>query len=230
MEKNNDFEINLRITGEGLEIVDKKKDGTVTYKPCHVSEFIKLLELSTEKAETYTVRSDRLPKNCIENLNFINEKKIDHGYFIVMESGEYSFHYYETEYKIHLPNLLMYFKVVGERVANTYVYVVLESMDKINNDTQIYVYPFGNCASEGSVCWGNNALPPIKKPSHLNGLPYLFITSPTVDHSFDGKTTFEGSQRELLEVLQKKEINFEEILKPYKTYGELVEGFQNRYW
>lgn len=225
---NYEFEVNIRITDEGIDVVDKREDGTVAYKRVELQELLKVLDLSSEKSEILTVDSKQLPKNCIRVFSHVSEKATSNGYFLYVEEGNFDITYYKDVFKdFHMPNLLFYFSINKNKIVKSKVFAVKDKIDEITDDTILYRYPFGNVFTGGNICWGTNVLPKITSPLQLKGIPYMFINSPTVDDLYPKYKDM--TQRELLMDLQNKKFGVYDILQEDTTYEKFIKGLMRNY-
>lgn len=220
----------MKIYETGIFIEEHNENGTVSYKRTELDELIKIINLSTIKSKTLTVDSNQLPSNCIRHIAVTDGKTTTNSYILYIEEGYYNFTYYKDVYKdFYIPNLLFAFTIKNNRIDKSRVFVVKEKANVITEDTILYRYPFGNVYSDGRICWGTNELPNIKVPTQLKGIPYMFITSPTVDDLYNPINNL--TQRELISDLVNKKINITDVLSVhsyYKTYGELLKGLASK--
>ena len=112
-----------------------------------------------------------------------------------------------------MPSLVFHFKVDGETISNTQVYVLKDEAPA--DSSKLYRYPFGNVSREGLVCWGANRLPKIRELKNLEEAMMLFIQSRGNSDYFRGKEYCgheDMTLRQLYEMLKDREEYPEEYL------------------
>lgn len=145
---------------------------------------------------------------------------------MVLPAGKQMMKYEDTYYDAAIPSLVFDFDVSDERLSSTQVYVMKN--EKPTDKSQLYRYPFGNVSESGTVCWGRNQLPKIRKLKDLEEIMMLFIQSPCNSDYYRSSMYcgHEGvSLRELFEMLKDEESYPEDYLVPLKgTKGNVVLG------
>lgn len=135
----------------------------------------------------------------------------------VLPAGRQMIQYEETRYDICMPSLVFHFKVDGETISNTQVYVLKDEAPA--DSSKLYRYPFGNVSREGLVCWGANRLPKIRELKNLEEAMMLFIQSRGNSDYFRGKEYCgheDMTLRQLYEMLKDREEYPEEYLVALK--------------
>lgn len=136
---------------------------------------------------------------------------------IRVPGGKRPFIYYETEYLVPFPDMVFHFIAQRGRPTLTTVHF----MDEQGN---LYHYPFGNVYSNASICWGQNMLPKIDCLRDFDKLVSLFYSAPTNDDLYskvEAKIKGEKvslSQRDLLELVSKKDVFPQELLVPFNQH------------
>lgn len=92
------------------------------------------------------------------------------------------------------------------------VYVGSLKEGPIEEDMEVYYYPFSNVYPTFQVCWGNNIMPSLDSLVHIRSIVEMFFNSPNNDDLY-GTNLSQMSYRELLKTIQGKTFPVE-YLKP----------------
>lgn len=191
----------IRINADDSAMVDYIQDGTVLHKRLSVIDIITAL-----KQSSYTkcvINSGFLPKNCIA---YSRDIENDDCYYVFEHTQRKSdIFYHNSEYKdFPLPRLIFGFNVSGEGKIRKVNVTVADEKGELNEETQLYHYPFSN-VSDFTMCTGSNKLPVYKKASALSNLPHYLLTLPNNDDYYNvSYNKLNLVYRELLEHLKDK--------------------------
>lgn len=222
--KNILYNTTIRFTeSEMIEVVERNDSGN-TVKYIKFTDLCNAVLAARESSKELVnaISSPILPKNCLQYVEQDNG-----GVMVALQrlgratDIDYGDHIFKD---IGMPNLIFVFRLFSNTIQVGYVVATQDS--EINEDTQLYHYPFSNVFTNGSICWGNK-LPAYDELKHVQNVPEMFLSMPNNNHNY-GANNFSGLEyRPLLEALGGKPFN-EEWLKPmnvsYGTWFRSVSG------
>ncbi|EQF26844.1 prokaryotic E2 D family protein [Clostridioides difficile CD160] len=120
---------------------------------------------------------------------------------------------------IGMPNLLFAIKIVNNIFSKLYVSV--SKTKNINENTQLFIYPFSNVYNNGNVCLGSNQINlDFNKIENIFLVPNIFFSmANTIDYFSVENNTQNLDYLELLEYLNHKQFDSNLLIKNY-TYNE----------
>ncbi|MDK8193048.1 hypothetical protein QP794_23440 [Paenibacillus sp. UMB7766-LJ446] len=147
-----------------------------------------------------------LPQGCIK---FV-EGSLKSYCFISVKGRNRPLYYHEAEIQdIPFPTLIMGYELLKENNGAGYivnnVYVVTVDEEFINEDTEVFVYPYSNVGEDYQVCLGSTQLPEIQRISQLSTYPELFFNGQNTDCYYSHANESKYSFRELLEQVKGRE-------------------------
>ena len=153
--------------------------GAQRSRKMHLADLVALLKNATDNdVVDFKTNRFKVPKELVE-LSYVDKNNF-HGLFLI--PGQVFFvTYCDKKYPVPYPSLLFSIRVVNGKVNKTNVFAVKETdKDRLDENTVLYNFPFGNVYQDGSICWGGNKLPQIDGLSEvLKGVIHLFYSAET---------------------------------------------------
>lgn len=122
-------------------------------------------------------------------------------------------------WRVPFPSLVFYFSVKDGTVIKKGVFATRG--ESIDDDTELFMYPFGNVNASGGICFGNIDVGPIRCMEDIASYVEAFFNSETNNDYYNGHK-LEWSQAELLERLKKKKVYPESWLVPTESNCKVV--------
>lgn len=219
-------DIQIRIWPEVAEVEAVSPAGIKTEKKLHPSELIQLFASHSTVTSfkhpepiNNTTSSGLLPHNPetvstlfvneSESIEFIPEHEpnsISYGtktkgkvktVGIMVPTGIYPYNYNGEIFDIPFPQMLFVFSIAQKRIGHCQLFALKRG--RVNKDTVLYRFPFGNVGHNGSICFGRNKLPEIESLAELETF-YMFVLG--LEHNDDDYWNEGQQQREVLESLK----------------------------
>ncbi|MCL2637528.1 MAG: hypothetical protein FWD48_04075 [Oscillospiraceae bacterium] len=212
----------IRIKADDSVMVDYVKDKHIVHKQISAAGIIDALKQSS--MTRHIIKSGFLPKGCIA---YSQEMETGNRYFVIeYTERKANIAYQETNYNdFPLPRLVYGFKVLSTGKVKSVNVAVVENEGELNEDTQLYRYPFSN-VSGFSMCTGSNSLPTYKKVSALKNLPNFILSIPDGDHHYNSQNNLLTlNYRDLLEHLKDKSPEYyytDVLIKSNKTLKDFI--------
>jgi hypothetical protein len=202
----------IRIKRDLSITVDVAENGITAHKVISPQGLENALMESMINTDT---KSGILPKNCIA---WTKSSRGNAEYYVIRHDERFAdIQYHETKYPhFPIPQLVFGFRISGNRITGVNAGVVEAGSLNLNEDTQMYRYPFSN-VNGFDMCTGGNRLPIIKKAAALANLPYYILSLPDNDDYYSANhNKLNLGHRELLEHLKDKssEYYYTDVLIP----------------
>lgn len=221
MEKS--FDTIIRLSSKRAEIVVEQEDkGIKSRKTLSLETFSKAILGS--RYDDMNHPTGFLPEHCffatLTGQNII--------YYLRFPELCADISYFGSEYPdFPLPRLVFSFKYLPDcgKIGDARLAVVKD--EKLNPDTETFVYPFSNVYGDNRICLGNNALPVYKNPARIHTLMRYILGFPNNNDMFREKNNRLGlCYRDLLEHLKDKpsEYYYTDVLIPN---GKTLQDFLN---
>lgn len=132
-----------------------------------------------------------------------------------------------TAREVSFPTLVFYLETNKDGIlVNSMCYSL--KTDNPVRDTELYLYPYGNVAHTGYICWGNGQQhnKEIKTLKDFEKVIEVFFSSKTAPHYYQAgvNTSMKVNHGELVKLMSEKDEFPEEILNPADaTFAELLD-------
>lgn len=166
-EKSHLVKVEILETVKGIKRVSRKE--------INFYDFLKILNES--RTVEGLVPVGKLPEGYYDGNIDINSNGLE--CLIVLPEGIKPLIYHNKVYTIPFPALLFFFKVQEGRITTSQVHALKKG--KVTDKDCVYLYPFGNVHSKGSICWGHNTVDGISSFRELEKAISMFFGSPTND-------------------------------------------------
>lgn len=137
-----------------------------------------------------------------------------------------SIFYHEAKIdEVPFPRLIFGFQLLHDKDEYVISKVYLgacESYGVLNEDSDIYLFPYSNVKDDFTVCWGGTERPILNKISQLTTIPELFFNSANSDCYYNSANLSNLPYRELLESLRGKEFPEEYLKKSGYTLSDWI--------
>lgn len=186
-----------------------------------VEELIKIINSSIKKTEYFC--SPYLPKNIIRY------KVTDLGMYVFTEIKKniWRINYEGNYYNVGFPRLIFnYLLTEDEEKKNEYhvkLYRIfaVKSVGLINDNTELFHFPYSHVNADAVVCMGANNLPNVKQPSQLETFHSFFFNSP-FGEDYGSKTSLNLSMAELVvDKFNEKPFDDDVLLSAEIKFGDL---------
>jgi hypothetical protein len=144
------------------------------------------------------------------------------------------FKYHKTTFaSIPFPILLFKFIISSttdtteNRLTDVKVKVGAITSTILKEKSIVYHYPYSNVYDNGTICFGSNVLPNIKKLTDLSAVPELFLSGIQNDDMYRNANNSGMVLRELLELLDGSEFD-NSVLKPMCTYEDFINNLRGK--
>ena len=215
----------IKLNDTGItEVTTLYNDNSRVVKNILFSDLAPVLLSSVEKDnEKKALDSNILPNNDALGVSTVRYRKNSNDteeYFLLLKRTRCDIKYHSDLFKdVGIPNLIFMIKIFEGQLRTMRVCAVKET--RITNNTQIYHYPFSNVGSDGSVCFGRNAIYEFRYDNieNLFSVPFIFLSMPNNDDMY-GDNLSDLKYRELLTLLENEDFD-DEFLKERKrtTFG-----------
>ncbi|MED4400275.1 hypothetical protein [Metabacillus fastidiosus] len=150
-----------------------------------------------------------MPKNVLYYHKTLNSEVV----VIDVPKNQFNVKFHDVNYSnVGHPRMLFYFRVINQRIASIKIACVRDKI--INEETQLYLYPYSNVYSNHTICWsyGHYEIDSLEKLQHI---PYIFLSTPNNSH-------INSYTRQLFEDNSEKEFNDEELKPSDYTFKDFV--------
>lgn len=171
--------------------VQSESDGFITSKMISFEDFKYILNDCQLKRQTY--RIGRLPETYFDGVRVDSNELSGIFLFYVPAALQKMTYVSENDSSmIPFPNLLFCFYCSNGIVTLSRVFATPEKKDRLNDNSDLYYYPFGNVGEEGRICFGSNKIPVMDSISSFEYLIAVFLSSPTNNDLFQPRFTSSG--------------------------------------
>jgi len=196
-----------------------RDDGSMQLKDLTAVEYFSLLrDVFYEHVTMPAARLGALPDGFYDAA--ISGTPDSYTCAVCLEPGRVSAIYFDKEYVVPYPKLLLVYKVLRGSLVGTRCFA-LKRNDVLDDNVKLYKYPFGNVDDDGSVCWGGNSRNLIGERKFnslhdLNFLSVLFVSSPSNGDYFtpDRINNFAPSLSDFYRELGSMDVFPDECLSP----------------
>lgn len=202
------------------------ENGICIQKTIGVDQLVNLLEKSIDGELKYFMLGD-VPRGYID-ARIAEIDPLSSIILLYIEEGKRTIFYENSKFAIPMPNMLMKINIMKEMMLEAKIFCLSKDMTKRkvqnsireNEQFTCYQYPFGNVHDDGRICWGSNAIKPLKKMKDVESLPIVFLDTPSNDDYYGPERTTLGCKdvRLLYKTLETKESFPYEILIKNKNF------------
>ena len=211
----------IRISGDGVVMVEKDDDGVKSYKQIAPDTLVECINRSLLRGAVHT---GLLPINC---LAFSAYDEGGRDVVLLHQESLADISYFGTEYKgFPLPRLVFGFRLSKEGRVSACRLGVIANEERIKPKTRMYHYPLSN-VSGFQLCTGNNTFPKCDSLHTLASLPYYIMAMPNNnDHFRPELNKPKLEMRDLLELMKDKDQGYyyDNVLLPN---GAVLDDFIN---
>lgn len=155
----------------------KNEAGITQKKLLDMATVLQLLQDSSE-TEDFGFRTGRMPDGFVDSM--FNFQSMTGIVAIHIPRHIQPLNYNGELEMIPFPNILMAHKFKHGVLQQSLAFSCMEDIaSQINDDTELYHYPFGNVSANGRVCWGSNRHEKLVKISDVNLFTDKFFNSET---------------------------------------------------
>jgi hypothetical protein len=212
----------IKISDFNLPYVEDYQDGIKTGEGYHSHEAI--ANAFKPPVELGSFATPILPRGTLYYSEVTDGSKCT--CFLEIAPHRRSIYYHEALVdEVPFPRLVFGFELLhrGDEYVITRAFLgACESYGVLNEDSEIYLFPYSNVRSDFVVCWGGTERPILTRISQLTTIPELFFNSTNSDCYYNTANSSNLPYRELLETLKGKDFPEEYLKKSGKTLFKWV--------
>ena len=212
-------ELVLDELGNGLMRVNLGVGGMEETKLLAIDDYLTLLGDATFSNVKNHIRIGCLPDGFYDG-SIASDDPSSFEIVLIKEAQKKAMTYGGRHWYIPFPRLVFYLSVSKGKITDRYCYAIKK--DTTNEDTPVYLYPFGNVSPDGSICMGNVITNKLENISMAEKFIADFFMSETSNDYYDKKNQTGLSQSELLYRLKDKEEFPEEWLTQVGTMKDVL--------
>ncbi|RHW35980.1 hypothetical protein D1B31_17990 [Neobacillus notoginsengisoli] len=158
-----------------------------------------LMTVISESGVTESISTPNLPQHCIKHV-WSNRAENQQVVYVEIPKNRWDITYHNQQFEnVGFPRMVFKYIVAGAEVTLSHVFAIKET-GFIKDDTPLFVFPFSNVNSDGSVCMGGNKLPNINSLVQISTFHSVFFAAP-FGNDYGAKTTTGKQLRELFTLL-----------------------------
>lgn len=98
----------------------------------------------------------RLPSGTLGGLRYFSDSSFYMEVYVEADVHPTAYMKPENMVLLPFPSLIFMISVKNGKMESSRVYAVREKYRAVNDETELYMFPYGNVYDTGRVCWGSN--------------------------------------------------------------------------
>jgi hypothetical protein len=221
--KGNENELVIRLRDYGLPVIEEYQNGIKLGEGMYTHEAVAHAILRSSNTNGFA--TPVLPRGAI------CYTEANGGWksccFMEFQPHRRTAYYHEAVIEdVPFPRLIFGFELMqreGKYDITKVMLGALEDQCLLNEDSEVYFYPYTNVQNDFKVCWGGSQLPSLDRVSQLTTIPELFFNSPNSDCYYSSANASNLPYRELVEKLKGREFPDEFLKKTGRKISEWIE-------
>lgn len=228
----NKFKIDITEDFSAMISVLNINNGTYKTKNISLDDLIDCLQYVKNNSDVKTTRMQRgesdvmyispvfSSRNGVSIVQHIIYSETEHLYILKKDSSKVMFNYYNDTYDVHVPSSLFVIKIKDEVIASARVFSLKE--DFVDEDTEVFSYPFSNVYENGRICFGNNrlAFKKFKTFKDILSIPAMFFAMPST-HELACRNEYKMEYKVLLQHLEENKFDVTKLKSEKKQVKDL---------
>ncbi|KAA6447002.1 hypothetical protein [Bacillus swezeyi] len=160
-----------------------------------------------------------LPKNCVKHV-WHDMGKQEHSIFIEIPKQQWTISFEKDKYEnVGFPRLIFKYYIKHKSVSFSKIFA-LKGNSFLEDDTELFLFPYSHVDQSGNVCMGSNVLPSIREIQQVGMYHVLFFQSP-FSTDYGAKNTKGMQVEQLFKEMQHKEFPDDWLLPANRILKEI---------